>query len=78
MSTSAAISRIEFPEMFFGFVAPIGADHIPAVKEFRTYFEQRNYRVVEIKVTDIFDIMQNYITPGIELERRDRFKRFRS
>jgi deoxycytidylate deaminase len=64
--------------MFFGFVSPIGADHIPVVKEFRSYFEKRNYRVVEIKVTDIYDVVGKYIKPNIDLERHDRYKRFLS
>ena len=48
---STTIQRINFPELFFGFVAPIGANLSGVVSEFRSYFAERNYRVVDIKVT---------------------------
>ena len=52
-----SIQRIQYPELIFGFVAPIGADLGPTVGEFRRYFANRHYRVVEIKVTDIFSVL---------------------
>jgi hypothetical protein len=38
------LRRIDFPEMFFGFVSPIGTDLTPVVEEFRRYFEGQGYR----------------------------------
>ena len=61
-----SIPRIPFPELFFGFVAPIGADISETLKSFRSYFEAKKYDVVEIKVTDIFSAFETYY-PG---ERR--------
>lgn len=58
-----SIQKIKFPELVFGFVAPIGADLTTTVTAFRSYFERRSYRIVEIKVTDIFNILQRYIAP---------------
>jgi deoxycytidylate deaminase len=58
---------IKFPEMVFGFVAPIGADLHPAVQAFRDYFGGRGYQVIEIKVTGIFSLLEKYIVPKREL-----------
>jgi len=61
MSTN--VPRIEFPELFFGFVSPIGADHSQALDAFRTYFQSVNYRVVPIKITNVFQFLKQYIEP---------------
>lgn len=62
--------EISFPEIFVGFVAPIGADVAGCVKEFKQKFERLSYNVVEIKVTDIFPRMARFIKPGQVLEQR--------
>jgi deoxycytidylate deaminase len=64
---TASVQRIKFPELFFGFVAPIGADLTEPICSFRTYFEARGYRVVEIKVTAIFGAFQRYFAPQTPL-----------
>ncbi|MBX9826793.1 MAG: dCMP deaminase [Xanthobacteraceae bacterium] len=69
-STSDSIQRKKRPELVFGFVAPIGAEIGPTIAAFRSYFQQRNYRVVEIKVTDDFLVFEKYITPHTPLIRR--------
>jgi deoxycytidylate deaminase len=71
-----SIQKIKFPELFFGFVAPIGADLTTTVAVFRSYFERRNYRVVEIKVTDVFNVLQKYIVPQIPLEKSPLHRRY--
>jgi deoxycytidylate deaminase len=55
-----SIQKIKFPELIFGFVAPIGADLEPALAAFRTYFTRRSYKVVDIKVTDVFSVLEKY------------------
>src|SRR5947208_10559759 len=55
--------KIKYPELFFGFVAPIGADLRPALTEFRAYLESRSYRVVHIKVTDVFNVLKQHVVP---------------
>ena len=35
------IPRIDFPELFFGFVAPIGADLDRVVAAFKSYFSHK-------------------------------------
>jgi hypothetical protein len=71
-----SIQKIKFPELVFGFVAPIGADVTTAVAAFRSYFERRSYRVVEIKVTDIFNVLQKYIVPDVPLEKSPLHRRY--
>jgi deoxycytidylate deaminase len=71
-----SIRKIKFPELVFGFVAPIGADPTNTVAAFRTYFARRSYRVVEIKVTDIFNVIQRYIVPDERLDKTSLHKRY--
>jgi deoxycytidylate deaminase len=72
------IPQIELPELFFGFVSPIGADHDSAIKAFHAYFERRDYEVIEVKVTDIFQVMRRHIPPAIKLETFPLEARYRS
>jgi hypothetical protein len=74
----APIRRIEFPELFFGFVSPIGTDLLPVVAEFRRYFEGQGYRVAEIKATDVFPLLARYIPPLEPLRRSPLHARYKS
>lgn len=65
-----SIPRISFPEIFFGFVAPIGADVGDTLASFRSYFEAKKYDVVEIKVTDIFSAFNAYFAAEKPLAKR--------
>jgi deoxycytidylate deaminase len=71
-----SIQKIKFPEMMFGFVCPIGADLAAAVQAFRSYFERRDYKVIEIKVTDVFNILQKYLVPDDPLDRSSLHRRY--
>jgi len=71
-----SIQKIQYPELIFGFVAPIGADLEPALAEFRRYFTDRDYRIVEIKVTDIFNVLERYVTPDVPLDRSGQRERY--
>src|SRR4051794_35342715 len=64
-----SFQRITYPELLFGFVAPIGADIRATIEAFRSYFERRNYIVVEIKVTEIFSFFEKYVAPDTPLVR---------
>jgi deoxycytidylate deaminase len=66
---SIPIDRIKFPELFFGFVAPIGADIESTLAAFKLYFKEQNYKVIEIKVTDIFNWLTEYYPPELPLAR---------
>ena len=71
-----SFQKIKQPELFFGFVCPIGADMLPAIKAFRTYFQKRGYKVVEIKVTDVFNVLQKYFVPESPLDKSTLHKRY--
>jgi hypothetical protein len=71
-----SIQKIKFPELMFGFVAPIGADLEPVVAAFKSYFENRQYKVVEIKVTDIFNVLERYVKPDIPLDKSGHRERY--
>ena len=75
---SIPIDRINFPELFFGFVAPIGAEIESTLAAFKAYFTERKYNVVEVKVTDIFPRLIAYYPPNEPLKRTPLLERYRS
>ncbi len=72
----AKIPEIPLPEIFFGFVAPIGADVKRCVADFKKCFEEFGYRVIEIKVTDVFEKLQKYVAPKEALDKSSQRKRY--
>src|SRR5579862_8196827 len=48
------IKRIEFPELFFGLVAPIGADIENSVTHLDNTLKSYGYTTITIKVTSVF------------------------
>jgi hypothetical protein len=73
---SDSTEKINFPELFFGLVAPIGADIRPTVSVFRRYLEVRRYRVIEIKVTDAFNVLRQYVVPKASLSTATEQERY--
>lgn len=71
-----SIQKIKYPELYFGFVAPIGADIEPVLDDFKKYFELRKYRVVEIKVTDLFGVLEHYVPPKAPLDKSGHRERY--
>jgi deoxycytidylate deaminase len=51
---SLIIPSLAKPELFLGFVTPIGADLAPVLDGFEMALARRDYRVVRIRVTDVF------------------------
>lgn len=70
------IPKIEFPELFIGFVAPIGADIKACITDFRRYLEGFGYQVVELKVTDVFRNFARNISPEIPLKQKPLQERY--
>jgi len=68
--------KIKQPELVLGFVCPIGADMMPTISSFRLYFQRRGYKVVEIKVTDVFNVLQKYFVPEAPLDKSSLYKRY--
>jgi deoxycytidylate deaminase len=71
-SVPTSLHRINFPEIFLGFVAPIGADLESCVQEFRRYFKGLRYNVITIKVTDAFLPMSRRLPPDEPLHDRPK------
>lgn len=61
------IARIKAPELFIGFVAPIGTDLRGSINSFSDYFSSEGYNVVEIKVTEVFDQIATFLKPKKKL-----------
>lgn len=72
----APFARINLPEIFIGFVAPIGVDLRASLDAFTKYFANNNYDVIEIKVTDVFGKFAEKLVPNEELKSSPRYERF--
>jgi hypothetical protein len=66
-SLAHGIIRIAQPELFIGFVAPIGTDIRGSINSFSKYFKAEGYDVVPIKVTEAFDKIAAYLPPKVRL-----------
>lgn len=75
---SSSPLTIPFPELFFGLVAPIGVDLKGCVENLKDSLRRRGYNPVEIKVTNIFDRMKNYIKPIDPLDNSTEYLRYKS
>lgn len=75
-SSPDSMGKINYPELFFGFVAPIGADLRETLDAFRAYLESHSYRVIEIKVTDVFEVLSRYVVPKRELSKATESARY--
>lgn len=74
----SALLENTHPELFFGFVAPIGADVTACVIEFEKKLKELGYRVVNIKVTDIFLPLSKAIKPKDPLRQKPEASRYKS
>jgi len=72
-----AIPKISFPELFFGFVSPIGVDVNPSIAAFRQFLTGEGYHVEEIRVTDVFKFFRGE-EQAPRLRHRPEYERFRS
>jgi deoxycytidylate deaminase len=69
---ATSLNRINFPEIFLGFVAPIGSNTDACIAEFERFFREARYRVIPIKVTDSFIPLADRLPPEVTLDRRPR------
>jgi deoxycytidylate deaminase len=70
------LKRIPFPELFFGFVAPIGVDLPPTVEIFAQALDHFGYRVKVLKVTDAFDEIPQISVKRTRSPLADRYKTY--
>jgi deoxycytidylate deaminase len=64
---SVLFPRIEEPELFFGFVSPIGTSINGTIEQFKKIFKTNGYEVHEIKVTDVFKRLNAYVTVDADM-----------
>ena len=72
------ITRIKEPELFIGFVAPIGTDLRGSIDRFSQYFKSEGYRVIPIKVTAVFDRVAKYLPPTEKLKTAPESQRLQT
>jgi deoxycytidylate deaminase len=65
-------------QLLLGFVAPIGTDIAQSLNEFRNYFHNCGYNIIEIKVTDVFKVLEKHLKPARALATRPMFNRYQS
>ncbi len=74
----AVFPEISRPELFFGFVAPIGTDVPACIDDFKINLIRLGYKVVEIKVTDLFIPLSRFIKPTVKLAHNPEAERYTS
>ncbi|GJE46273.1 hypothetical protein [Methylobacterium soli] len=72
------IKRIVEPELFFGIVAPIGADVEITIKNLSDSLKDFGYRVVVIKITDIFKKLHEKLKLADKLHEEPLERRYKS
>ncbi|MDN3274272.1 anti-phage dCTP deaminase [Frankia sp. RB7] len=70
------LERIEFPELFFGLVAPIGVDLSETVLPLKTLLEGFGYKVIPIKVTSLFRDIDYCDVKLFDKPSEERFKSY--
>lgn len=72
------IPRMSYPELFFGFVAPVGVDLRGCIDSLKINLSTMGYQCVELKVTDIFERLSAHIKPDEELSLETETRRYKS
>jgi hypothetical protein len=75
-SVPDSTKKIKYPELFFGFVAPIGADIQPTLQAFKGYLEAHEYLVIDIKITDVFNVLERCVVPKKQLSKATERARY--
>ena len=72
------IQKLEFPEIVFGLVAPIGTPLDDTISEITTFFSHMGYQVHNIRVTDLFKPLKKVIVPKKPLKNEPLKVRYES
>lgn len=75
---TATLHRIEFPELVFGFVSPIGTETKHAIGNFEEYLRIENYNIFTVKITDLFQELKEIILPSTPLIDSPSLDRYQS
>jgi len=54
----------------------MGAEIQPSIDAFKRYLESQRYKVVEIKVTNVFSVFQKYVQPNPPLKKTPLYERY--
>lgn len=73
-----ALERLEFPELFIGIVSPVGVDTTETITSISKYFASKEYKVINIKVTDLFEGIKSAIGIDLPLDRTGTEERIKS
>jgi deoxycytidylate deaminase len=73
---TSIIPRIDYPELYFGFVAPIGVELDSAIDAFRRFLESNRYKVITLRATDIFKNLKSYEQPKQDLSAKTQIARY--
>jgi hypothetical protein len=71
---ATAISNIQQPELYFGFVSAIGVDLKPTLAAFRNFLEREGYTVIDLRVSDSFDFLKDVVAPKKKLVQRQHLR----
>ncbi len=69
------VNKLEFPEIFFGVVSPVGVDVQPTINSLERNLKDFGYEIVKIKITDYFESIRKYMGMDADLDRRSTDKR---
>lgn len=72
------IQRVPDPELFFGIVAPIGANIEECLTSLEEKLDSFGYTAVIIRVTDLFSLLQDQLSLPVDLENTPLEDRYRS
>lgn len=75
---SELVPQIPYPELFFGFVAPIGTSLTPVENVFAEELQSFSYSTHKVKITDIYETLRSIIKPKMELSNENEFKRYKT
>lgn len=78
MTTQSFTDReIEFPEIFIGIVSPVGTDVSTTIKDLTEFFEEKEYSVHHIKISEILKDIAELLGYG-ELKESPKNERINS
>lgn len=75
---SSVLPKISFPELFFAIVSPIGTPMTEAVEAFEKRLNYYGYKVVNIRITDLFPFFEKIIQPDVILSEKKEYDRYKT
>jgi len=73
-----ALPKENFPELFFGLVAPIGTQFDCAVKQLEAELKSFGYQVKHIRITELFEKFAKVLPPKTPFNTENKYNRYSS